>query len=134
MEAWGTSNNLLVTVDLPLELKLFAVQTFRSKIIYDLHQLQSDSLPSLRDTLMKSLINQPKVVLIYLCLSLSDLSLQFNDWLDPVNDMITNFSNTNPEILIEFLTVLPEEVNNVRIPINVCFWILKDRFCIYSQK
>ena len=62
MEAWGTSNNLLVTVDLPLELKLFAVQTFRSKIIYDLHQLQSDSLPSLRDTLMKSLINQPKVV------------------------------------------------------------------------
>ena len=134
MEAWGTSNNLLVTVDLPLELKLFAVQTFRSKIIYDLHQLQSDSLPSLRDTLMKSLINQPKVILIYLCLSLSDLSLQFNDWLDPVNDMITNFSNTNPEILIEFLTVLPEEVNNVRIPINVCFLFLLDRFCIYSQK
>lgn len=103
-----------------MELKLFAVQTFRSKIIYDFNQLPYQSLSSLKDTLLSSLVNtsHPRVIKTYLNLSLADLAIQYFDWSDPVSDYCTSFYTANTDILLDFLTILPEEVNNQRIQLS----------------
>ncbi|TIB18686.1 hypothetical protein E3P92_00427 [Wallemia ichthyophaga] len=119
-DAWQISNDLLVEDNLPLELKLFAVQTFRSKIIYDFDQLPYQSLSSLKDTLLSSLVksNHPRVLKTYLNLSLADLAIQYFDWSDPVTDYVESFYSANNDILLDFLTILPEEVNNQRIQLS----------------
>lgn len=96
-----------------------------TKVTYDLHQLDPSHLPSLRDTLVAALeqcANGPKTIIIQLCLSLSGLALQFPSWRTPVQDMIDKFGRDPAFVptLLEFLTVLPEEINgNTKIPISV---------------
>mgnify|MGYP002715243914 CR=1 FL=1 len=125
-DAWQTANALLLAQNLPLESRLFAAQTFRSKITFDLAQLPDDTYPGLRDMLLHALATYsqgPRVIQIQLCLALAALSLQVGDlvWPAPVPEMLSRFGGS-PEtvgVLLEFLTVLPEEVtNNHRIPID----------------
>ena len=78
-QAWTTANTLLLERDLPLESRLFAAQTFRSKVTFDLEQLPPETLVQLRDTLLHALdlyTSGPRVVQTQLCLALAALALQ----------------------------------------------------------
>ncbi|KAF5337203.1 hypothetical protein D9611_003114 [Ephemerocybe angulata] len=123
-EAWATCNVLLQNPDAPPAAKLFAAQTFRSKVTYDLHQVAPENLSALRDTLLTALERYhagPRTITVQLCLALAGLALQLPDWDNPVQQIIDTFG-MNPAMvptLLQFLTNLPEEVNgNTRIPIT----------------
>ncbi|KAF9244609.1 armadillo-type protein [Melanogaster broomeanus] len=123
-EAWSTCNVLLLSPDAPPAAKLFAAQTFRSKVTYDLHQVDAANLLPLRDTLITALETYhtgPRTIITQLCLAMSGLALQLPQWDNAVQTMIETFG-TNPAtvpVLLQFLTVLPEELaSNTRIPIT----------------
>ncbi|KAF9229185.1 ARM repeat-containing protein [Gyrodon lividus] len=123
-EAWSTCNVLLLSLDAPPAAKLFAAQTFRSKVTYDLHQVDPANLLPLRDTLITALERYhtgPRTVITQLCLAISGLALQLPQWDNAVQAMIETFG-TNPAtvpVLLQFLTVLPEELaSNTRIPVT----------------
>ncbi|KAH7883499.1 armadillo-type protein [Phlebopus sp. FC_14] len=123
-EAWSTCNVLLLSPDAPLSAKLFAAQTFRSKVTYDLHQVDTTNLLLLRDTLitaLKTYHTGPRTIITQLCLAISGLALQLPSWENAVQSMIETFG-TNPAtvpVLLQFLTVLPEELaGNTRIPVT----------------
>ncbi|CAH7688350.1 nuclear localization sequence binding protein [Phakopsora pachyrhizi] len=115
-EAWLTSDLILKSNESSLESKLFAAQTFRSKITFDLDQLHQPQRIMLRDSLLTALsfpsIASTKVLLIQICLALADLSLQMPEWPTVVSDMITKFGKdpATVPILLQFLTVLPQEI------------------------
>ena len=118
-DAWQTANTLLLAQDLPLESRLFAAQTFRSKITFDLEQLPQDSYPGLRDMLLHALAmyaEGPRVIQTQLCLALAALALQVDStvWPGVAPDMLARFggSPATVGILLEFLSVLPDEVTN----------------------
>lgn len=99
------------------------------KVVYDLSQLPSDQLPSLRDSFIQSLttFSSPtaptgsRAIVTQLCLALSDLAFQMPDWKDVVPGMIESFGTRVEcvEMLLEFLKCLVEEAGNGRIPITV---------------
>lgn len=67
----------------------------------------------------------PRTIIVQLCLALSGLALQLPSWGNCVQDMIETFGRNPASVpaLLQFLTVLPEEVNgNFRIPITVSLW------------
>ncbi|EFP74390.1 uncharacterized protein PGTG_00346 [Puccinia graminis f. sp. tritici CRL 75-36-700-3] len=123
-QAWVTSDVILKTQEAPIECKLFAAQTFRAKITFDLDQLPEPHRLQLRDSLLTALsqdsIISSKIILVQLCLSLADLALQLPAWPTVVTDLIEKFGK-NPQtvpILLEFLTVFPQEiVGNQKIKI-----------------
>ncbi|KAH9944146.1 ARM repeat-containing protein [Epithele typhae] len=123
-EAWSTCNVLLLSPEAPLAAKLFAAQTFRAKVTYDLSQMQREDLLHLRDTLLTALETYhtgPRTILVQLCLAISALALQLPAWQDPVQSMIESFGRNPATVpaLLQFLTVLPEEVTtNTKIPIT----------------
>lgn len=123
-EAWSTCNVLLLSPDAPPAAKLFAAQTFRSKVTYDLHQVDPSNLLPLRDTLVTALEryqNGPKTIITQLCLALSGLALQLPAWDNALQSIVETFG-ANPAtvpVLLQFLTILPEEVSgNTRIPVT----------------
>ena len=94
-------------------------------MVYDLSQIDVFNLPSLRDTLIAALeaySNGPRAVVVQLCLALAGLALQFREWNDAVQNMTDSFGKDPEKVpaLLQFLTVLPEEMNNHRIPVTVC--------------
>ncbi|KAK0549283.1 Nuclear import receptor [Tilletia horrida] len=123
-EAWQVANELLLAQDQPLEGRLFAAQTFRSKVVYDLNQVPSASIPSLRDTLLDALQaygSGPRVLQTQISLALSALALQMSDWANVIPSIVERFGSDPVLVpaLLEFLTILPEEVvNNHRIPVD----------------
>ncbi|TFK30359.1 mRNA transport regulator [Coprinopsis marcescibilis] len=123
-EAWAACNVLLQSPDSPVPAKLFAAQTFRSKVTYDLHQVAPENLSSLRDTIIAALHKYhtgPRNVIIQLCLALAGLALQLPSWENPVQHMMQSFG-TNADtvpIFLQFLTTLPEELTgNAKIPVT----------------
>ncbi|KAJ6519728.1 armadillo-type protein [Mycena sanguinolenta] len=123
-DAWATCNALLLTPDVPVPAQVFAAQTFRAKVTYDLHQVDAANLPGFRDTIVAALQRHrtgPKTVIVQLCLAIAGLAMQFPSWTNAVQFMIDSFGR-NPEtvpVLLEFLTILPEELNNNhKIPIT----------------
>ncbi|KZT44557.1 ARM repeat-containing protein [Sistotremastrum suecicum HHB10207 ss-3] len=123
-EAWAICNSLLLSPDAPQPARLFAAQTFRTKVTYDLNQVEEPHIVALRDTLIAALTRYqsgPKVIQTQLCLALAGFALQVSQWEKSVQTLIQDFGR-NPSmvpILLEFLTVLPEEVNgNTKIPIS----------------
>ncbi|KAH9846826.1 ARM repeat-containing protein [Lenzites betulinus] len=123
-DAWATCNVLLLSPEAPPAAKIFAAQTFRTKVTYDLADMSSPDLLQLRETLLKALETYhagPRNILVQLCLAISGLSLQLPAWDDPVQDMIDAFGRNPATVpaLLQFLTVLPEEVTtNTKIPIT----------------
>ena len=64
--------------------------------------------------------NSSKAMITQLVLALADLSTLLVEWMDPVALMFQTYSN-EPDmisIILEFLTVLPEEVNDNRLLTN----------------
>ncbi|EGO05222.1 hypothetical protein SERLA73DRAFT_82769 [Serpula lacrymans var. lacrymans S7.3] len=123
-EAWSTCNVLLLSPDAPPAAKLFAAQTFRTKVTYDLHQVDAPNLLPLRDTLVTALERYhagPKTIIVQLCLAISGFALQVPAWDDVLQSMIDKFGRNPATVpaLLQFLTLLPEElVSNTRIPVT----------------
>ncbi|EJC97473.1 Xpo1-domain-containing protein, partial [Fomitiporia mediterranea MF3/22] len=78
---------------------------------------------------MASLTGSSKTIIIQLSLALAGLALQFPDWQDTAVQSVIDRFGQNPatvSTLLEFLTVLPEEISsNSKIPVTVR--------CIYSS-
>lgn len=137
-EAWQTANSLLLASELPVEPRLFAAQTFRTKITFDLEQVPSQQRIALRDTLLTALsayASGPRVIQTQLSLALSGLALQLDEseWPTVVPGMIERFGSSpqTVSVLLEFLTVLPEEViTNHRIPISNDFYNARCHFLL----
>lgn len=137
-EAWQTANSLLLATDLPLEPRLFAAQTFRTKITFDLEQVPSQQRVALRDTLLTAIsayASGPRVIQTQLSLALSGLALQLNEseWPTVVPGMIERYGSSpdTVPVLLEFLTVLPEEViTNHRIPVDNDFYNTRCHFLL----
>ncbi|ESK97988.1 mrna transport regulator [Moniliophthora roreri MCA 2997] len=127
-EAWSTCNVLLLSPEAPSAAKVFAAQTFRAKVTYDLNQIDQSQLPGLRDTLLGALEKYqsgPRAIVVQLCLALAGLALQYPGWQDAVQTIIATFGS-NPQtvpVLLQFLTLLPEELHtNSKIPITDYEW------------
>ncbi|KAF9568488.1 ARM repeat-containing protein [Agrocybe pediades] len=123
-EAWSTCNVLLLSPEAPHAAKVFAAQTFRAKVTYDLNQVDKENLLPLRDTLLSALRTYktgPRTIIVQLSLAIAGLALQLPSWENPVQDLIDSFGRdpTTVPPLLEFLTLLPEEVaSNTKIPIT----------------
>lgn len=100
-----------------------------AQITYDLNQVAPNEVFALRDTLLAALQaykTGPRSIIVQLSLALAGLAVQLPTWGNAVQMMIEHFGQ-NPEtvpLLLEFLTVLPEELNNYKIPITVRMDIL----------
>ncbi|KAI9592476.1 armadillo-type protein [Syncephalis fuscata] len=122
--AWKTADGLLSDSAGNLEVRLFAAQTFRKKITYDLHQLDTAARLSLRDALLMQLAQYktgPTVLITQICLALAALAMQLPEWTDVIPQMIKLYGSDaeSASCLLEFITILPEEINgNHRIPIT----------------
>ncbi|XP_045768939.1 transportin-3 [Maniola jurtina] len=94
----------------------FAAQTMRSKVQHNLSELPQEAIVSLRDSLVAHLEGiSPETsppILTQLSLALADLALQMLSWQNCVSDLIKLFSNKNYFVLLEILTVLPQEIDS----------------------
>lgn len=120
-DAWEPVHSILNDSSSSIEFKLFAAQTLRSKVTYDLVQLPDQALAQLKDSLIDLLKkyqdHSSRIIRTQLCVALSQLSLQYLTWDNAVNEIITKLSaNDGAYItsLLEFLKVLPEELSDVK--------------------
>ncbi|KAJ3779117.1 armadillo-type protein [Lentinula raphanica] len=133
-EAWSTCNVLLLSPEAPPAAKVFAAQTFRAKVTYDLGQVDPANLPALRDTLLAALETYktgPRNIVVQICLALAGLAMQFPAWGNAVEAMINKFGSNPSTVptLLQFLTLLPEELHtNHRVPITDDEW--RDRLSV----
>lgn len=108
----------------PLEMRIFAAQTLRSKVHYDLGQVQ-DSGPASTASLRTSILNllappnsHHRLVTVQLSLALAYLAIQDLNWPSPVEDVATALQNS-PSSLLNFLSALPEELaDHTRLPLS----------------
>ena len=72
---------------------------------------------------------------VQLSLALSGLALQFSGWEDPFGTLVDKFGQNPVAVpaLVEFLTVLPEEMSNSHVPISVRKFVLL-LFISYTSK
>ncbi|KAI9293008.1 ARM repeat-containing protein [Neoconidiobolus thromboides FSU 785] len=118
LEAWQIADYLLRDPNQGLEVKIFMAQTLKSKIKNDLLDLDSNSVKSLRDSLIEIIEahqQAPDHLLTQLCLSLALLAIQLKEWQNVVPGLIQLWSNNmaNLRSLLLFLTVLPQEINSI---------------------
>ncbi|KAF8508506.1 ARM repeat-containing protein [Gautieria morchelliformis] len=123
-DAWATANVLLQSPDAAPAARLFAAQTFRAKVTFDLAQVPGAHHLQLRDTLLAALrgcAQGPRTVVTQLCLALAGLALQVPQWENVVQNMYDMFGSdpATVPVLLEFLTVFPEELSgNSKIPVS----------------
>lgn len=117
-DAWEPIHVILNDATESVEYKLFAAQTLRSKVTYDLAQLPAASLVQLKDLLIEILKQYQgpslKVVRTQLCIALSQLALQDLAWNDALNEIITKLSPSHIPCLLDFLKILPEELSDIK--------------------
>ncbi|CDK27682.1 unnamed protein product [Kuraishia capsulata CBS 1993] len=117
-EAWSIVFPVLQNDDpSALQLRIFAAQTLRSKVNYDLSQVPRESLPSLKESILQSIIafdTKQKLISTQLCIALANFSLQYLDWKNAVTEIVNALSATAVSSLLEFLQVLPEELSDVK--------------------
>jgi transportin-3 len=95
------------------------------QVTYDLSELDSSSLLSLRSSLFDALrifsVPGSRPILVQVCLSLADLAVQMMEWDQVVQGMIDQFGKDVGMVpaLLEFLRVLPEEAGNPKIAMAV---------------
>lgn len=117
-EAWQVCHSLLSDPSQPLEFRMFASQTLKSKTTFDLLQLPQDAILQLKDSMLNLLIiyaSKEKLIRTQLSLALCQLALQFLQWENPMGDVTSQLS-TSPELLpalLEFLKILPEELTEL---------------------
>ncbi|KAJ2067230.1 Nuclear import receptor, partial [Coemansia sp. S2] len=112
-EAWTASDTILGSAELGIEVRQFAAQTLRNKIINNFSDLDEPGALQLRDSVVTHLRNArsgPQPLITHLCLSLADLAVQLGAWKDPFGDMTGSFLSDPESVscLLEFLAVLPE--------------------------
>ncbi|CUM63388.1 uncharacterized protein PRCAT00000962001 [Priceomyces carsonii] len=117
-EAWTTFDSLLE--DSNLQIKLFGAQTLRSKITYDLPQLPESSYVQLKNSLIELILRYPnqtdRLIRTQLCISLSQLALQYLSWSNAMDEIISKLSSNEIHIvcLLDFFKILPEELSDVK--------------------
>ncbi|KAF1813335.1 ARM repeat-containing protein [Eremomyces bilateralis CBS 781.70] len=118
-DAWNTAFSILQNADISVQAKMFAAVTLKGKIVYDIHQIPRDTLPSLRDSLLQALVGYragPKPIRTLLCVCLANLAIQMTEWKDVLPLVINSLGKDQESIpcVLEFLHVLPEEVTEGR--------------------
>jgi transportin-3 len=104
------------------------------EISYDLDQLPRDSLPSLRSSLFALLqlyLNGPKPIRTQLCVCMAGLAIRMTEWEDVIPSFVSAFNTSDPNVagvILEFLTVLPEELNEGR-KINLSVGLSESGIC-----
>ncbi|KAI0460978.1 hypothetical protein LJB42_001307 [Komagataella kurtzmanii] len=97
-------------------IKMFCAQTLRSKINYDLFQLPKENWQGLKDSLLQLIVkydSKAKAIETQLCVSLANLALQYVEWSNAMDEIISVLSSGSMASLLEFLKVLPEELSDV---------------------
>lgn len=123
VHAWYITDQILHT-DKNEQVLFFAAQTIRTKIQYNFHELPVDTHESLRNSLLDhvDLLSQSSfnTVQTQIYIALSDLIMLMSSWENPVPEIIQRFTNPPDRMnaLIEFLTILPEEINNKRLKLG----------------
>ncbi|XP_020909780.1 transportin-3 [Exaiptasia diaphana] len=132
MHAWEIADNLLM-MNINIETTYFAAQTMRTKIQYCISELQHHQYESLKDSIINHLSNLHSIsqpVVTQLCLALADLAVQMPQWTDVVSSLYQRFGSSleSLPILLEILTVLPEEVDShhLRVGANRREGVLND--------
>ncbi|KAF8980943.1 Nuclear import receptor [Entomortierella lignicola] len=120
-EAWQTAVILLTNDTVGTEAQVFGAQTMRRKIVDDFQDLDAAHRASLQESLLGLSMqhkSSPRIIRTQICLALAALSLRMLEWQQPVNHMIGLYGSSPADLpyLLEFLTVLPEEVNDTRCP------------------
>lgn len=101
-----------------LQVVLFRADIFL-QITYDLHQLPTDALEPLRDSLISLLqlySSGPRPIRTQLCVCLASLAIQMSSWknvLGTVGAAVGN-SSDGGDCMLDFLRILPEEVTEGR--------------------
>ncbi|KAI0235606.1 Nuclear import receptor, partial [Massospora cicadina] len=111
---------------LPPELNGGPVRSFRSRLVFQLLNgiknqlidLNTGARFSLRDSLLEAISSfkdGPPAILTQLCLGLASLVIQLVEWHDAVPHLIRQWGQAAAMrgALLQFLTVLPQEVNSV---------------------
>ncbi|EDK45683.1 conserved hypothetical protein [Lodderomyces elongisporus NRRL YB-4239] len=122
-EAWPTVHQILSkkSSDGNVQLQLFAAQTLRSKIIYDLSsQIQEADYEALKSSVLSllKLYHAPseKLIRTQLAVAMSQLALQYFSWKNATGEIVTSLSESSEltYVLLEFLKILPEELSDVK--------------------
>lgn len=114
---------LLHQNELGLEAVYFSAQTMRQKVLNAFLELPPESHISLRDSVIEHLCRtnetSGRTIITQLALALSDLALQMSAWEKPVVHIIEKMSHKGSILaLLEVLTVLPEEINALKLGKN----------------
>lgn len=99
-----------------LQLRMFAAQTLRSKVNYDLQQVPQESLIVLKNSLLQLIVaydSKSKLISVQLCVALAKLALQFLSWTNAVAEIVATLSPASISSLLQFLKVLPQELADV---------------------
>lgn len=118
-EAWQICHDVLNESSCAISLKGFCAQTLKLKISRDLHQIPSESRLQLKETIKELLkknvvVDGVGLVGVQLGVALADLALQVLTWTNVLQELISEFGSSPQLIqcLLEFLKVLPEELEN----------------------
>ncbi|KAK5774197.1 hypothetical protein RI543_004484 [Arxiozyma heterogenica] len=113
-EAWNVSTQILSnTTDNNLDLQIFASQTLRNKVTYDLFQLDSIGQLHIKQMLLDLLkIHTHRLVITQLSVALARLAIQMIDWKNPILEIINHLNNF-PGTLLIFFKILPEETLDI---------------------
>lgn len=116
-EAWKLIFPLLVDQNSGLEMKVFVAQTLRSKVQYDFGQLPTETLSSLKDSIIQAMIyfnDKQRLITTQLCISMAYFALQDLTWTNAISEVMSSLYPNAMNTLLEFLKVLPEEMLDVR--------------------
>ncbi|SCU83321.1 LAFA_0D02916g1_1 [Lachancea sp. 'fantastica'] len=114
-ESWTVCHSILASQDSQygVELQVFAAQTLRNKVTYDLAQL-GDQLVDFKSSLLELITkHSQKLIVTQLCVALARLAIQYLEWKAPIAEIIENLSQC-PDRLVEFLKILPEETLDIK--------------------
>ncbi|ODV78624.1 ARM repeat-containing protein [Suhomyces tanzawaensis NRRL Y-17324] len=117
-QAWEVVHTILAADQATdIQFLLFAAQTLRSKITYDLSQFPASNLVQLKDSVITLLIKYSlaphRLIRSQLCIALSHLSVQYLEWDNAFSEIVNKLSSS-VVCLLDFLRVLPEELDDLK--------------------
>lgn len=123
VESWTICDQLLRNPGIAQEGYYFAAQTLHTKAVSSLDNLPAEARLSLRQSLLEHLDRfkaAPQLITVQLSLALAALAIQMEEWANPVQDVTQHFAQSPDtlSLLLDFLTVLPDECENLRIPVT----------------
>ncbi|RWS24277.1 transportin-3-like protein, partial [Leptotrombidium deliense] len=110
--AWKVSDDLLIN-KCDVESCYFAAQTLRTKLQVNFNELPPNAYMSLKDSIIIHLksINE-SVIQTQLALAITYLAILVPSWTSPIEELVAQ--DLNRSVLIEILTLLPEELDMSR--------------------